>query len=620
MGKTTPSDRDLGLNAAITRRDFMNGVLLGTGVLAAGTGALAAGGGRADSPAHYPPAETGLRGSHTGSFEVAHAVARDGKQFTSAAPLLDDVYALIVVGAGLSGLSAAYFFAQQRPGARVLLIDNHDDFGGHAKRNEFSVGGRALIGYGGSQSIDGPAHYSDVAKALLRSLGVDTNAFYEAFDAQLYARFGMRPGIAFSGDAFTRDTVVATDIYQIGDGLPSTVIESLPLSPSGRADLTRLTQTDLMGGAKQADRLARLKSVSYLDYLQQAKIGAEVATLLKRSPNTFWGLDFDALSALEGHRLGAPGFTGLAPIADGYPDDEPYIFHFPDGNAGIARLLVRKLIPDAAPGETMTDVVTAPFDYAALDRAASNIRIRLSSTVTRVLPGRQVEVVYANSGTLGRVRGKQCILACYPRMIPHVLPELPESQRRAMAEAVRTPLVYTNVVLRNWKAFAAAGTDRLYCPTGTYPGMMLDFPVSLGSYHCPRSEEEPIVVHLATAPVPGDGSHPKDQFKAGRHYLLSASSIDMERDVRLQLNAVMGRYGFDAARDILALTINRWPHGYAREFNELFDRWAPHDAPWIAARQPFGNIAMAASDTQGRAYVDAAIDAAHRAVGDLMGA
>jgi spermidine dehydrogenase len=432
----------------------------------------------------------------------------------------------------------------------------------------------------------------------------------------------MRGGIHFGADAFTRNTVLPMDSERLVDGAPPGVAQELPLSPRGRSDLARLMSADLMPGASQTVRIARLKQQSYLAYLASvAGANAEVQALFKRQPNTFWGLDFDALSALEGYRLGAPGFTGLddAVVDHPYPDDEPYLFHFPDGNAGIARLLVRRLIPDIADGSTMADVVTARFDYARLDRPESNVRIRLSSTVVRVLPSVDgVDLVYARGRSLTRVRGKRCILACYPRMIPHILPELPAAQSAAMQEAVRTPLVYTNVVLRNWQAFAAAGVDRLYCPTGTYAGMMLDFPVSLGDYRCPRSPDEPIVVHMSTAPVPGDGGHPKDQFKAGRQRLLATSFTDMERDVRLQLATIFGGHGFDPARDILALTVNRWPHGYAREYNELWDTWAEEDAPWVHARRPFGNIVFAGSDTQGKAYADSAIDAAHRAVSEFQ--
>jgi len=166
----------------ITRRDFLNGIALGVAaggtlspleILAQQTGG------------RYPPALTGLRGNHPGSFEVSHQLAWTGERWPIPDRLTDDVYDLIVVGGGISGLSAA-FFHQQRSGgsSRVLVLDNHDDFGGHAKRNEFTVDGQTLIGYGGSQSIDTPSGYSPAASRLLVDLGIDVQRFYDYFDRQ----------------------------------------------------------------------------------------------------------------------------------------------------------------------------------------------------------------------------------------------------------------------------------------------------------------------------------------------------------------------------------------------------------------------------------------------------
>ena len=608
-------DKDLGMSASITRRDFLNGVLV--------TGAtLAAGQINAESADYYPPALTGLRGSHTGSFEAAHALAREHKQFATDAPITDDEYDLVVVGAGISGLAAAFYFGEKNPRARILLLDNHDDFGGHAKRNEFEAPGRKLIGYGGSQSIDGPAHYSAVAKAMLVTLGIDTQRFYEAFDQKLYPGLGLSRGIHFSAGPFTRNTIV-NNVTADGN-LPEEAFAKIPMTPQGLADLKRLySQTNFQPELSTGQRLEMLRRTSYLDYLHKTVgVGDETATLLKNIPNPFWGLNYDALSALEGYRLGQPGFTGLPfdAVDDHYPDDEPYIFHFPDGNAGVARSLVRKLIPGVAPGHTMEDIVTARFDYTRLDETASPIRIRLNSTALRVQPGDAgVVVTYARGGRLERVRGRQCVLACFNAMIPYLLPELPEAQRAALAEAVRTPLVYTNVVLRNWHSFVDAGIHEFYSPTGFYAFGMLDFPVSLGTYKFPRSPNDPIVVHMSSAPVPGDGSRDVDQFRAGRYKLLGMTFEQLEFETRRQLADMLGNHGFDPARDIVGLTINRWPHGYAREYNELFDP-SPQLAtpPWIRARAPFGNVAIANSDAQGKAYVYAAIDAAYRAVNDLV--
>jgi len=607
-------DADLGMGGAITRRDLLQGALV-TGA-ALGIGSVAAG-----VDADYPPALTGLRGSHVGSFEAAHALAREHRRFPDSAPSSDAPYDLVVVGSGISGLAAAYFYRDRHPGARVLLLDNHDDFGGHAKRNEFTAGSRALLGYGGSQSIDGPAHYSAVAKGLLTALGIDTQRFYRAFDQNFYRGFGMSRGVALDAGPFPRSAVVPLDL--MFDTPTAASVAALPLSVKGQADLQRLySTTDFLPGKSVAERLVILRQISYVDFMQRTVgVGTEATTLLKSLPNGFWGLNYDALSALEGYRLGQPGFTGLPfdAVDDRYPDDEPYIFHFPDGNASIARALVRSLIPDVAPGDTMDDLVTARFDYSRLDSADNAVRIRRSSTALHVAPdGTGCSVIYARQGSLHQVRGRHCVLACNNSMIPYLFRDVPAAQRAALAQAVRTPLVYTNVVLRNWQPFVAAGVHQVYNPTGYYPFLMLDFPVSLGTYRFSASPDDPIVVHLSRAPVPGDGSNCDDQFRAGRYELLGTDFEAMERSTRQQLAAMLGNYGFDPARDILGMTINRWPHGYAREYNELWDPPKGSAPPfWEIARQPIAGVTIANSDSQGKAYADSAIDAAHRAVSAL---
>ena len=194
----------------INRRDFINGFALS---LTAGTTLspfeLLANENLALSSAYYPPAMTGMRGSHEGSYEIAHSLAWAGTKFDEPKHQTDTKYDLIVVGGGLSGLSAAYFY-RQRYGkdAKILVIDNHDDFGGHAKRNEFIVDGEKLIGYGGSQSIDTPSSYSAPAKKLLKDIGVITERFYDYYDQDFFGARNLKRGLYFSNDLYGKDHVV----------------------------------------------------------------------------------------------------------------------------------------------------------------------------------------------------------------------------------------------------------------------------------------------------------------------------------------------------------------------------------------------------------------------------
>jgi spermidine dehydrogenase len=324
--------------------------------------------------------------------------------------------------------------------------------------------------------------------------------------------------------------------------------------------------------------------------------------------------------------LGTEPGPGISHDSIQNDEAEKYWFHFPDGNASIARLLVRKLLPAAIPGNSMNDVVTARADYARLDEAASSTRIRLNSTVARVRhlgdvdTAKEVEVAYVKDGKLQSVRAGRCILACWHSMIPYLTNEISERQRKAMASAAKVPIVYTNVVLKNWTPFQKAGVNSVYAPGSYFEAIQLDLPVSMGDYKCSRKPEEPIVVHMMKTPC-HPGLTAREQHRAGRIELYGTTFETMERNIRDEMGRALRKGGFDPARDIEAITINRWPHGYAYEYNSLFDPfWLEGgEQPCVVARQPFGRIAIANADAAAYAYTDAAIDEAYRAVNDLLG-
>jgi spermidine dehydrogenase len=227
----------------LTRRDFLDGIAL---AIAAGLTPAAQ---LAAQPQRYPPALTELRGDHPGSFETAHAFAREGERFSFDDLPVEESYDLVVVGGGISGLAAAYFYRRAvGPQARILILDNHDDFGGHAKRNEFSVGDRRIIGYGGSESMQSPKNlYSPSAKELLRELGIDLGRFETAFDRNLYASLGLSRSLFFAREAFGRDMLVVGEALTPGDTQKrpnakpvEELIGRYPISETGRAQLVAL--------------------------------------------------------------------------------------------------------------------------------------------------------------------------------------------------------------------------------------------------------------------------------------------------------------------------------------------------------------------------------------------
>jgi spermidine dehydrogenase len=628
----------------ITRRDFLNGVSIAVGASLVSTSWPEAFG-VPQSPfapqfapekdsSYYPPAKTGLRGTHDGAWEVAHDL-RDGNDNAWAQPVDDaESYDLIVVGAGISGLASAYFYRKfAGKQSRILLLDNHDDFGGHAKRNEFQAGKRQLIGYGGSQSIEAPGNYSEVSIGLLKELGIDVQRFFKYYDQKLFDSMQLIEAVFFDRETFGAERLVpqkGLHYFGIEFGLEN--VSQIPIAEAARKDLLRLqhASVDYMPDLTPEQKRAKLIKTSYKDFLlQYVKVHPDVVKVFQAATHDIYALGIDAVSANDCAGEGFPGFKGmnLPKSREANPElDEPYIFHFPDGNASIARMLVRSLVPGTLPGHTMEDIVTARADYARLDDASSPVRIRLNSTAVKVkhtgdpATAKEVEVTYVRGGQAHRIRAANCVLACYNMVIPYLCPEMSDTQKEALAYGVKMPLVYTNVQISNWKAFQKLGISAIYAPGSYFSNITLDFPVSMGDYHFPSSPDDSCLLHLLRTPCK-PGQNCKDQYRAGRMELVTTKFETFERHVRDQLGRMLSAGGFDPARDIQAITVNRWPHGYSYEYNELFeplDRPAS-ERPCVLGRKPFGRIKIANADADGHAYSNNAIDQGYRAVREIVG-
>jgi spermidine dehydrogenase len=642
--------QNLAKGRPIARRDFLNGFGIAVG------GSLALSNSKwfdafglprspfLDPTANddYPPALTGMRGTTDAVMEVGHAL-RDGN--TWGAPTQDaETYDLIIVGGGISGLSAAYFYRKAAgPDARILILENHDDFGGHARRNEFHTDKGTLLGYGGTQSIAGPQLYSAQSKQLFQELGIDVQRFYKYFDRDFDKTHGLQRGIFFDKKTFGVDKLVVgagKSGQEPGEGTAapdrSDLLSHAPLSDAAKKDLQRLytDKENYLPGMSSWDRKVLLAKTSYKDFLlNYAKLSPDVIPFLQTETYGLYGVGIDAVPAGDMAGLGYPGFGGMdlsGPPGPGLgveitkqSEDAPYIFHFPDGNASIARLLVRSLIPGSALGSTMEDIVTAKLNYATLDDPASPVRVRLNSTVILARnvggPGdsKEVEVTYVRDGKPRSVRGAACILACWNMVIPFMCPELPEAQKDALAYGVKVPLVYANVQIANWQSFKKLGISGVRCPGSYFESVTLDFPVSMGSYKFPSKPDQSCLLHLERVPCKA-GLPARDQQRAGRMELYTTPFSTFEHHIREQLGAMLSPGGFDSARDIQAITVNRWPHGYAYEYNSLYDPdWPEDKQPCVIGRQPSGRISIANSDAEAFAYTNAAIDQAYRAVKEV---
>jgi spermidine dehydrogenase len=617
------STDNLGMNQPITRRDFIGGAAAGAAIFAAdfaaANPAAAASEEPSAQPREYPPSKMGLRGQYPGCFEDAHA-ARDGRFSGAAAADPDEHYDLIVVGGGISGLSAAYFFRKalgdQR---RILILDNHDDFGGHAKRNEFRHEGRTYLAYGGTMSIETPFPYSHTAKALIQELGIDAAGFSRYEHSEIYA--GLSEGIFFDREHFGADRLV--NGVRVLDW--AQIFARAPLSPRIRADLTRVHRepVDYLPQLDPVGKALALKRMSYREFL------LEHAGLLPGSLAYFAGIAFrnnmrvDTCPAYVAAKSNAPGFSGMKiAMGDIFESD---VFHFPDGNASIARLLVNRLIPTAfGARQTPESIVTAPVDYAALDLPANPTRLRLKSTAVRVShdgvagSADTVRVAYVRDGKQRQASAGNAIMACFNNIIRFIVPDLPPEQKEALAYASKVPMQYTNVLVRNWQPWRRLGVKSIEAPNGYHTWAALDIPVSIGAYRCPSDPNEPIVVHMVRNPN-RPGLPRKEQHKAGRADMLATPFEKIEFEIRAQLSRMLGEGGFEADRDILGITVNRWPHGYAYTYDTLGDPDMPEAArPHVLGRRAFGRIAIANADAGAAAFTNVAIDQAERAVQDCL--
>jgi spermidine dehydrogenase len=623
----------------ITRREFIDGfacaVVAGATGVAGIAGIARPGLVRADDmPAAYPPGRTGYVGSRPADFAVAHGI-RDGRRYQIDAEPIAEHYEVVIIGAGIGGLASAHYLHRWRPAARILILDNHDEFGGHARRNEFNVDGRLLLGYGGSESLDAPRlRWTRVARECVASLGVSLDRLEGAFNVELYPGMGLSSGLFFPREIYGVDRLVTGDpVRSVPTDVPAArhnarpaaaFIADCPLDELQKARLITLytDRRDVLSGHSHAEKLRILSSTSYRDYLSRY-FGLDQQCLAMFDGRTLdlFACKADAVTSIDAWVCQYPGFQGLGlPLpADAAEWDEPYINHFPDGNASLTRLFVRQLMPAAAPGHTMDDIVTAPFDYGRFDQSDQPVRMRLSSTVVGLANSRGgVDLLYAQGEKLTRISAAHAVYAGYSAMLPYICSDLGAAQRALLSRQVRAPMAYVNVALRNWRAWVKQGVHYVNNPSGFYSNVKLDYPVSLGGYRCPTHPDEPMILHLVHVSWPdGPITDLRSAWRAGRALLYARTFAEFESHARDELSRILGPGGFDADRDIAAITVNRWGHGYAYEPTSVFDSPADRDTAFSSAR--VGRIHFAGTDAAWVAYADRAIDTAHRVAGEIAG-
>jgi len=625
----------------ITRRDFINGTLMTAGASLLPFGGASQAVMAALEPSYYPPALTGLRGSHPGSYEHAHSRAWAGQTDWGSTTDLKEAYDLVVVGGGISGLAAAYFYQQEHGrDKKVLILDNNDDFGGHAKRNEHTIDGVMRLGFGGSESLEGTNEYTETVLNLLKDIGVDLDRFKTAYDADFYRRHNLGPAMYFNKKTFGEDKVVKhpfCDYPGFVEGLlrPTLsfeeAVKQTPLTARGKEQLMRV----LNGGqhvlnVPKEELREYVQTHSYFDYLKNT-LGVDDPGVLRMARHS--SVDYteggtDVLSLGDVLSSGPLGSDPLEAWKDAleegayqkyvnkdggtYTVEDPYIHHFPDGNATIARLLVKKMIPDVGPGANAEEIILSRFNYAELDKSSNNVRIRLNSTVVNVQHGgdphssSEVFVNYIQDNKSYQVKGKGVVMACYNMIIPHIVPDLPKEQYTALRSLTKVPLQLSTVGVKNWRAMKEMGIGFVMCPGNLHQAVGMDFPVSMGGYEYTKTPDDPCILHMRCAPL-GDtiGAPAIEQFREARYRMLGLTFNDYEEEIREHLSGMFPKELFDFDRDVESISVNRWAHGYS------------HGNPGPVGRQPFGRITIANSDANDVSLVQSAIGQAYRAVQEL---
>jgi spermidine dehydrogenase len=634
----------------ITRRDFINGSLMVGAASMLPFGATSQAVLDTLDPLYYPPALTGLRGNHAGSYTTAHGRALAKKSYWGPTTKLKEEYDLIVVGGGISGLSAAFFYQQEHgKDKKVLVLDNHNDFGGQCARNEHTVGDDTRLIFGGSQTVVSPHARSETVLRLLKDLGVDLDRFKTAYDIDFFKRNNLRAVTYFNKRKFGEDKVVKHPFcyYQrFVEGLPrpklshEEAVKQTPLSEKGKEQLLKVLKGGLHVLKVPKKKLEEYISThSYFDYLKttlgvddpgvlemarnscvdNSGPGTDVATIEEALTTGGLGLDPVTLKDAIGEKRYEKFIKGHGYIMD---DGDPYIHHFPDGNASIARLLVRKMIPDVGEGDSAEDIVLSKFNYSELDKSSNIVRIRLNSTVVNVKHGgdpnssSDVFVNYINNNKSYQVKGKGVVMACYNMMIPHIVPDLPKGQAAALRRSMRMPLQYTTVGLKNWRAMKEMEIGVAMSLGNMHQVVLMDFPVSMGGYNCTKTPDDPCAILMVGCPF-GEtvGAPPIEQFREARYRMLGLQFKDYEKEIREHLSGMLPKGSFEFDRDVESITVNRWSHGYAYSGSALYDP----DMPEMArkGRQPFGRITIANIDSALSSYIHVAIDQAWRAVKEL---
>ncbi|MEP6884477.1 MAG: NAD(P)-binding protein [Gammaproteobacteria bacterium] len=621
--------KSLGLGAPITRRDFVGATLIGSGAILLGAAAPAVAQGLSASWSGYAGIGDYSRsnGNIASVVNAAHGV-RDGiyEARIASAPVVDEVYDLVIVGGGFAGLIAAYEFHKARPNARCLILDNHPVFGGEAKQNQMLVEGVMLTGPQGSNDAIVPRadnNYSHVV-GLWDEIGMPRS--YDFVDPS-----GAAKSLKFARDNYdpmywNEDSASLGYFFDTPFASKRAWVVDPWSDDLSRAPISADTRRSWVQWKKHSPILTRGDEQSTDRWLDSMSYGDLIVRELGLSKDVFrlsdplvatgdYGVSSDAVSAYGAKLLGLPG-TGENILSDD-------TFSFPGGNAAILRHIVKALLPEAISGtRSFADILYAPIDFDALDRL-QHTRIRLGATAVAVRhdgtpdSASSVDVTYAVGRQLARVRGKAVIVAAGGWIARHIVRDLPPSYVEAYAKFHHGPILVANVAVRNWKAFAKLGITSAHWFDGFGFFVNVRQPMKINGNPVPLDPSKPAMLTMYVG-FPQSGVPIGPQTSAGRARLFATTYADFELQIRKQLQQMLGSAGFDARRDIAGVVINRWGHAYIAPQPGFYFGSPGNPAPLEVIRERHGRIAFGHSELSGRQSWGRAAKESRRALGQVL--
>jgi spermidine dehydrogenase len=640
MARKRRSDEDhaLGMDEAITRKDFLNTALLGMGaaLLDAPSPAAALGGG------HEAPATDTFTG-YGGVGDYAHANGntfpvlsaahkiRDGGYNRLPAGIRDtgEVYDLVVVGGGISGLTAAYYFSKENGAAkRCLVLENHPVFGGEARQNEFRVAGYRMIGPQGSNQGNIPrAGSGNTVDQLWTELSLPREVSYQEWDARLkplrfqydnYAHMeGVDEALVDVGYYFDQHAGASKPTWL--RNIWANDLADTPFSAPVKADLLRWRSAV---GENTEEFRRKLDSMTYKQYLEgELKLRPEVTKMAEPVVGLINGASPDAVSAFAASQIGMPGVTARVRgrAAGQLPQS------FPGGNSVYSRCFVRCLIPSALPsGNSLEGIFGGKLDFTALDKPGSSTRIRLGSIVIRARHVAKagspdlVEIVYERAGRLARLHARKVVMASGGWITKHVIADLPESIKNAYAEFAYAPAMVVNVALTNWRFLYKLGAPacRWFGPDFGF-SCNIRRPMVAGEFQPPFHPDKPTILTFYTGLyTPGRTTY--EQGVLGRTKLLATSYAEYERKIRAQMTHMFGSSGFNAKTDIAGIILNRWGHARVLQAPGFYYGRGGKPAARTIIQQGFGQIAIGHSELNGHQSATGAMAQGQRAVEQVM--